>query len=274
MNKNLLIIAILAINLSLIFSQETEKPLENNNTKFLVFTEKCFNTFFVDNNFAEIPCIKLTLSKTVGLAIVAFSAILKVPQILKIVKSNSTEGLAYSSFYNELILYTFSVAYNLFKGSPFGLYGENVFIAIQNIAILLLFIKLDKQTSKTFMITSLFLYTAISIPLLLQVIPIWIYQYTMYINMALVAMSRLPQIWTNLKAKSTGQLAAITVFLSFAGAVARFLTVMTESGDDLLQLGLTLESVVLNGTVFAQICLYWNSTQAKTTPQAKAKKTQ
>ncbi len=46
-----------------------------------------------------------TASKGIGLAIVVFSAILKVPQILKILKAKSAEGLSYTSFLMEVKTY-------------------------------------------------------------------------------------------------------------------------------------------------------------------------
>ena len=49
-------------------------------------------------------------------------------------------------------------------------------------------------------------------------------------------MSRLPQIYTNFRNKSTGQLAFFTFFLGFAGSAARLATVLVETDDFLYRL--------------------------------------
>ena len=83
----------------------------------------------------------------------------------------------------------------------------------------------------------------------------------------IVALSRIPQIWTNFRNKSTGQLAFITFFLSFAGSAARLATVMYETNDFLFQLTFML-SVFLNGFITLQFLMYWNQPkQSKTIPK-------
>lgn len=52
-------------------------------------------------------------------------------------------------------------------------------------------------------------------------------------NLALSLLSRVPQIITNFKNQSTGQLAFFTFFLSFLGVVARLGTVLIETDDKL-----------------------------------------
>ena len=43
--------------------------------------------------------------------------------------------------------------------------------------------------------------------------------------------ARVPQIWTNFKTKSAGQLAIVTWFLNLAGTTARVFTTLKETGD-------------------------------------------
>ena len=51
-------------------------------TKFLIFREDCYEAFFTRFDFTSDPtCVKFTLSKTIGYAIVGGSTIYKVPQI-------------------------------------------------------------------------------------------------------------------------------------------------------------------------------------------------
>ena len=62
--------------------------------KFYIFREDCFDKFVNKQDFSDTECIKFTISKAVGLAIVAGSSILKIPQIVKILASGSVEGIS------------------------------------------------------------------------------------------------------------------------------------------------------------------------------------
>lgn len=70
--------------------------------KFFIFREDCFNKFVNNHDFSDTDCIKFTISKGIGLAIVVGSAIVKLPQILKIVSNGSVEGISAMSYYIEV----------------------------------------------------------------------------------------------------------------------------------------------------------------------------
>lgn len=64
-----------------------------------------------------------TISKCLGYGIVVGAAIVKVPQILKIVTKQSIYGVSFESVFLEEITQIASVAYNIYKGNPFSIYG-------------------------------------------------------------------------------------------------------------------------------------------------------
>jgi len=72
--------------------------------KYFIFKEECYDKFIIQD-FSDTDCIKFTISKGVGLAIVAGSAILKVPQIVKILSSGSVEGISSFSYYVETVMF-------------------------------------------------------------------------------------------------------------------------------------------------------------------------
>ena len=47
--------------------------------KFFIFREDCFDIFFTKNDFANVDCLKFTLSKLIGYLIITGAFILKVP---------------------------------------------------------------------------------------------------------------------------------------------------------------------------------------------------
>ena len=71
----------------------------------------------------DVPCGKLVISKILGYGIVAGSALVKLPQIIKIVKGKSVAGLSGSSVNIEMLSSTCSLAYYAGLGYPFSTYA-------------------------------------------------------------------------------------------------------------------------------------------------------
>ena len=70
------------------------------------------------------------------------------------------------------------------------------------------------------------------------------------------------QAVTNYRNGGTGQLSVVTVFLLFAGSLARVFTSIQETGDNLIIVTFIV-STVFNGVIFAQILYYWNQKSKK-----------
>ena len=77
--------------------------------------------------------------------------------------------------------------------------------------------------------------------------------------MVIMVMSKIPQIMTNFRNNSTGQLSFFTFLLNFLGGIARLGTVIFERGDDVWYVLQFLLSVGLNAVIVAQFLQYWNS---------------
>lgn len=69
-----------------------------------LFTPACFDVFFKQMDFLHAVCLKLLISRGLSIAIVVFSTIIKVPQILKILPTRGKNtGLAPSMFVLEVV---------------------------------------------------------------------------------------------------------------------------------------------------------------------------
>lgn len=71
-----------------------------------------------------------------GYGIVAGASLLKLPQILGVLRSGSAAGLNLASFELENIGYSIHTAYGFILGLPFSAYGEAVIILLQNTLLL------------------------------------------------------------------------------------------------------------------------------------------
>lgn len=100
--------------------------------------EQCYSNLVLDIDVTDADCLKLGVSKALGIGIVAASSIVKVPQILNLVRSRSASGVSFLSYLLETTSYLISLAYNVRNGFPFSTYGETACILVQNVAITVL----------------------------------------------------------------------------------------------------------------------------------------
>jgi len=160
-------------------------------------------------NFNDIECLKVTFIKALGYAIVVLGTIAKVPQVINILRAGSTDGLSMFSIFVESMGYVLTVGYNYHFGYSFNNYGELVFLFIQNMIILTLFI-----VYKPSLILSSLMYQGTLIAgvycFVNNLVSDDFYQYNIYCNIGIVLMSRMPQIALNMANKSTGTLSFIT----------------------------------------------------------------
>ena len=77
-------------------------PPKKAGLNWLLFSEECFEIFFENNDFTNGECIKLTISRLLGYIIISGAFVLKVPQIVKIVRNKSVQGISKYLFYVEV----------------------------------------------------------------------------------------------------------------------------------------------------------------------------
>lgn len=224
--------------------------------------KECATELLVNLNYSNVRCLKLALSKGLGVGIIGGAMVVKVPQILKILASRSTEGLSFLAVVLETLAASITFAYNFRAGNSFTTYGETFFMTFQNVLILLLLGLYRKQTMRLVLLFSVY-----SVMMSSLLIPTFATDATLRslqaMTIPLVMVSRLPQIWTIWRQGCTGQLSALSVFLIWAGSVARVYTSFQETRDDrLLVLGFTM-AAILNTTILFQMLYYWKATPIK-----------
>lgn len=224
-------------------------------------SKKCYKSIVEDLDYTDLECLKLGVSKGLGVAIVAGGSIVKVPQILKLLKSGSAAGVSVASYVLETTAYLITLGYNLRQGFPFSTYGETVFIAVQNIIITLLVLRYSKQSGLAALLVVL-LSAAVYALFSPSGISFQTLQFLQTLTIPIALGSKVPQIYTIFRNGGTGQLSAFAVFNYLTGSLARIFTTMTEVDDPLIFWGFLL-STALNAVLAAQMIYYWNSGSAK-----------
>ncbi|EAU86340.1 MPU1p [Coprinopsis cinerea okayama7 len=225
-----------------------------------IIGKECYTSLVEELNVTDVPCLKYSLSKGLGVGIVVGGSIVKVPQILLILSAKSARGLSLPAYILETLSYGITLAYATRNHFPFSTYGENLFLSIQNVIITLLIISYNpakKNKSNQLLATGL---TAAATAYALSAIPASTLTFLQLLTLPLSLLSKLPQITQNYRAQSTGQLSAFAVLSQVAGCLARLFTTSQEVKDPLVAAGFFL-ALLLNVVLGAQLYMYWGQSE-------------
>ncbi|KAK5123405.1 hypothetical protein LTR85_002837 [Meristemomyces frigidus] len=229
--------------------------------------DSCYRSLVHNINLSDATCMKLAVSKALGIGIISASSIVKIPQLLKLLNSQSAEGISFLSYLLETASYLISLVYNVRNQFPFSTYGELALIAIQNVAISALVLQYTgKAAAAAVFVAGL---AAAGYALYSDSITsMGALQYLQAGAGVLGVASKLPQIITIFREGGTGQLSAFAIFNYLAGSLTRIFTTLQEVDDKLILYGF-IAGFALNAVLAAQMVYYWNSPQSKDTTQSK-----
>lgn len=215
----------------------------------LGFDPACLARFSALDLFSDKDCLAKSFSKALGCVIILGAAVVKLPQVLKIVSAGSVSGISPSAAYLELIGYILQATWHIVhNGSPFSAYGETVIVAAQSAFIILLIWRYSfpgmAEVGGMGVALALVTYGSLNLPS----------NTVQNASTALFAAARLWQIISNQKQGHTGELAFLTLFMQFAGAAARIFTTIKEVGQP-VAVASTVIAAGLNGILLLQALL-------------------
>lgn len=237
----------------------TNLPAPINNLLLDLLGAPCHSALLLDVDLAShSECTTLLLSKVMGIAIITTASIVKLPQILKLLTSQSSQGLSLSSLGLETAAFAITLAYNVRREFPFSTYGETVFILLQNIVLGYLVLRFSPQN---FQLASVFPVTTFAFLIAVfsaDIVPDSLLSTFQAGAGILSTVSKLPQILAVHQQGGTGQLSAFAVFNYLLGSAMRILTSLREVNDNLILAGF-VAGFALNAVLALQMAYYWNS---------------
>ena len=183
-------------------------PIRNTATQLL--GESCYRSLVHNVDLSNTECLKLAVSKALGVGIIGASSVVKIPQLLKLLNSQSAEGISFLSYLLETSSYLISLVYNIRNQFPFSTYGEVALIVIQNVAISVLVLQYSgKGPAAALFVAGLAgagyaMYSD-------SIMPMTTLRYMQLGAGMLGVASKLPQIITIFQEGGTGQLSAFAV---------------------------------------------------------------
>ncbi|PYI34750.1 mannose-P-dolichol utilization defect 1 protein [Aspergillus indologenus CBS 114.80] len=231
--------------------------------------QSCHNALVVDLDISQDPaCTSLAISKALGIAIVGASAIVKVPQILKLIHSRSSAGVSFVSYALETASLLITLSYSVRNNFPFSTFGESALIAVQDVVVgvlVLVFAGRSAAAAAFVAVVAASVYTLLFDQTLVDAKTMSLLQAGAG---ALGVASKAPQIFTIWSEGGTGQLSAFAVFNYLAGSLSRIFTTLQEVDDKLILYGF-IAGFSLNLILAAQMLYYWNSPAKSQVPNKK-----
>ncbi|KAK2623553.1 hypothetical protein QTJ16_007107 [Diplocarpon rosae] len=222
-----------------------------------ILGETCYQTLLHDIDISSPECLKLAISKGLGIGIIGASSIVKVPQILKLISSRSASGISFLSYLLETSAYLISLAYNVRQGFPFSTYGETGLIMVQNVAIAVLVLHYSGKPSAAGLFVAALATGAFTL-FSKDMVDMNTLGYLQAGAGVLGVAAKLPQILAVWQEGGTGQLSAFAVFNYLLGSLSRIFTTIQEVDDKLILYGF-VAGFALNAVLATQMVYYWNA---------------
>ena len=153
------------------------------------------------------------------------------------------------TYYLETLTFMQTAAMSMARGIAFSVYGEALIIMAQNFIIIFLIWTYNKSIGFVEKLCVFLFFSAYAFALFTNIFTVEQWVVISSSNTALTVFSKLPQVITNFRMSSTGQMAFLTFLLNFLGSIARVGTVLMESDDFMFRLqylvGLFLNTIII-----------------------------
>eukprot|EP01137_Pigoraptor_chileana_P034493 Opistho-2@27135 len=213
----------------------------------------------LSGEFSDTPCLLTAASKILGLSVILMCLVMKLPQVLRIWGRKSAEGISTISLLLELTSYSINLAYAFRHGYPFTTYGETFFLTIQDIILVLLVFKYNRNIGALFVLVSV-AYGATMYAAFSGAIPMIVLSYAQPMGIPITTTSKLTQIVSNYRAGGTGQLSLTTWSMATYGTAVRIFTTMQEVKDVKILVSFSI-AFFLNTIITSQIVYYSSRAQ-------------
>ena len=224
---------------------------------------ECTRTVFGKGTLVNIECNRLILSNLISSLLIAGSLFVKFPQIVKIMKDKSTQGISTLALILETASLYLTVSLCIRQNGSFIRYGELAFLLFQNVDIMVLVLAMRKPVGY------LFLYVFVQVFLQADLFRENFISNDLMVRLQVAAVplmigSKIVQLYNVLQYKDACQLSLLTAGLQTVGSFGRLRNafISKETRKDIEALFGVFLSSILNGLIFLYL-LHYSSKSTK-----------
>ncbi|GAX75274.1 hypothetical protein CEUSTIGMA_g2719.t1 [Chlamydomonas eustigma] len=184
------------------------------------------------------------LAVVIGYLVLAGACFRSIPQIVRMLKEKSAEGLSLTSNVSELLSYTVHIVYNVKQGYPFNTFGDSVPLWFQDVLIVWLILK-HQSVPVPMVLGGMLVFAGICCWLASPYATLEMLNLLQSSNILVgIFGMKLPQIILNIRRGDSGVLSPTTCLLNVAGNLARVYTTCILTQDRLLLAGILIQGVL------------------------------
>eukprot|EP01070_Trichotokara_eunicae_P007253 Trichotokara_eunicae@DN5337_c0_g1_i2.p1 len=206
----------------------------------------------------------------INIAVICGAGVTILPQVYKIYKSKSVEGISEEGYILQTISSLLWVSYNYVAGNPILTYADSMVVITQYLMLVVLYWNYTKESRITYR-------TAVGGAFGLFVSIVYTDNLPKFFvpllgmgNVPCLIAARLPQIVLTYQKKDSGSLAAVTFFMMFCGNLLRIFTTVMQVKDPIVLGGHSI-AACCNFIPFVQ-CMVYGSNDNQATKVKKGVK--
>ena len=219
-------------------------------------------------DFSDAACLKFVIKKALGYGIIAGACIVKLPQILTMVRARSSTGIPESSVAMETLANLSTAVYHLLRGTELSDFGECLVVCAQNVTILALVWHYTRAGAPH--VGGVLAGFGAAVYAMAVLVPPELRWALTWVGTTASMMRWVPQATTSFRNGHTGCLSVITVALTVLGLAARTWTYHQNGDTSMVRACAT--SCALAVVCLLQIVAYWGATRAHMAALAKQKR--
>lgn len=227
---------------------------------------ECSDLVLKGGDYFNSYCAHLVFSKLLSVLLIVGGLLVKLPQIMRIMRTKSVEGISLLGLFLETCSLYLSVAYNIRKRVPFIAFGELAFLLFQDVDILILALVIRRLDRLFF--AYVFVQVLMQVDLFREnILSDGMLRVLQYGNAPLMLASKILQLTGMIRAGRKGQLSLVSSGMQFCGSVARIYAARRGGVDDKIISAGFQTSSLLNGLTFTLGLCYCLGIQNKSRPQ-------
>ena len=227
-----------------------------------ILDASCCNIHSVLLSGSHWHCFSLLLSKLIGVGLIFFSSLVKIPQILKILLHMRADGISLIAILMELPVNVISFCYHYSHHYAWTTYAETLIVFTQNLIIGFFVSRLENILDSTIWNLIVLAHCSLIFGTLRNIIPASFILPLWFICVPLSIANKFPQIILSYRSKKRGNFSRTSSFLRALGSLGRVLTTLREINDRSVLIS-SLLNFSLTVIIFVQSLIYPVSTERK-----------
>ncbi|KAK6188923.1 hypothetical protein SNE40_005000 [Patella caerulea] len=203
----------------------------------------------------------LLLSNVLSISVILACIVIKLPQILSMIRGGSSKGVRLSSVLLEECGYSIMLTYHFAMNYPIATYFEYTFLVLQDLIVIVLILGYNEKLNLT-ALPFFALYMCVFSCFAMNMVPGYVLKTAISLCTPISTSSKLIQLVSIVRNQDPGTVSAATWGMAFYTTMARSITTLIQTGDVRVLINFGI-SCLLNFSLTIMVLYYRRSSKKK-----------